>query len=99
MPSGKAALDWKRRTRKKGVSVSFDAPKKYGGEETALAPIKTLASLTAYSSHDVLSILKKKRQKVTDYHVGTTAERGEDPPSNAFTSIRLKCIVKGGNVA
>ena len=101
----KIVLDWKGSFRlearnEKGVSASFDASKEYGGEETALSPMETLlASLAACSSFDVLTILKKKRQKVTGYSVETTAERREDPPPKVFTKIHLKYTVRGENIA
>lgn len=58
----------------KGLTVKFDAPKEHGGEETALSPMENvLASLAACSSFHVLTILRKKRQKVTAYSVEATA--------------------------
>jgi putative redox protein len=56
-----------------------------------------LASLAACSSFHVLTILKKKRQKVTGYSVEATAERREDSPPRVFTKIHLKYMVKGDN--
>ncbi|MEJ5327781.1 MAG: OsmC family protein [Candidatus Bathyarchaeia archaeon] len=83
----------------KGLAVKFDAPKVYGGEETALSPMENvLASLAACSSFHVLTILRKKRQKVTGYSVEATAERREDPPPRVFTRIHLKYKVKGENI-
>lgn len=80
----------------KGLSVNFDAPKTHGGQETALSPMENvLASLAACSSFHVLTILKKRRQKVTDYYVEATAERRESPPPRIFTKIHLKYVVKG----
>ena len=101
----KIVVEWEGNFRltarnEKGVSVSFDAAKEYGGEETALSPMdNVLASLAACSGYDVLTILRKKRQKVTGYSVEATAERREDPPPRVFTRIHLKHIVRGENVA
>ncbi|MEM2099193.1 MAG: OsmC family protein [Candidatus Bathyarchaeia archaeon] len=82
-----------------GLSVTFDAPKEHGGEETALSPMENvLASLAACSSFHVLTILKKKRQKITGYSVEATAERREDPPPRVFTRIHLKYKIKGENI-
>lgn len=83
----------------KGLAVKFDAPKAHGGEETALSPMENvLASLAACSSFHVLTILRKKRQKVTGYSVEATAERREEPPPRVFTRIHLKYKVKGENI-
>lgn len=101
----KMVVEWKGNYRiegrnEKGLSVSFDAPKQHGGEETALSPMENvLASLAACSSFHVLTILKKKRQTVTGYSVEATAERREDPPPRVFTKIHLKYIVKGENIS
>lgn len=96
--------EWKGNLRltaknEKGISVNFDAPIPHGGEETALSPMENvLASLAACSSFHVLTILRKKRLKVTGYSVEATAERREDPPPRVFTKIHLKYIVKGENI-
>lgn len=100
----KMVLDWNGNFRlearnEKGLSVKFDAPVSHGGEETALSPMENvLASLAACSSFHVLTILKKKRQKVTHYTVEATAQRRETPPPRVFTKIHLKYIVKGQNI-
>jgi putative redox protein len=100
----KMVVEWKGNLRltaknEKGISVNFDAPIPHGGEETALSPMENvLASLAACSSFHVLTILKKKRLKVTGYSVEATAERREDPSPRVFTKIHLKYIVKGENI-
>jgi len=97
-------LSWKGSYRivaknEKGLTVRFDAPIPHGGEETALSPMENvLASLAACSSFHVLTILKKKRIKVTDYFVEATAERREDPPPRVFTKIHLKYMLNGENI-
>jgi putative redox protein len=101
----KMVVEWKGNYRlegknEKGLTVNFDAPKEHGGEETALSPMENvLASLAACSSFHVLTILRKKRQKVSAYSVEATAERREDPPPRVFTKIHLKYIVKGENIS
>jgi len=98
-------VEWKENYRiegknEKGLTVNFDAPKEHGGEETALSPMENvLASLAACSSFHVLTILKKKKQKISGYIVEATAERREDPPPRVFTKIHLKYIVKGENIS
>jgi len=101
----KMVVEWRGNYRleannEKGLTVKFDAPKEHGGEETALSPMENvLASLAACSSFHVLTILKKKRQKVTAYSVEATAERREEPPPRVFTKIHLKYIVKGEKIS
>ena len=105
MPSvKKMLLDWHGNYRltaknEKGLSVNFDAPIVFGGEETALSPMENvLASLAACSSFHVLTILKKKRQNVSGYSVEITAERRDESP-RVFTKIYIKYIVKGQNIS
>ena len=97
-------IEWRGNLRltaknEKGLSVDFDAPIPYGGEETALSPMENvLASLAACSSFHILNILKKKIIIVTGYSVEATAERREEPPPRVFTKIHLKYIVRGENI-
>ena len=100
----KIVLNWKGNFRfeaktEKGLSVNFDAPAKYGGEDTAPTPMETvLASLAGCTSFDVLTILKKKRQNISSYSVETEAERNEEPPE-VFTKIHIKYIITGKNIS
>lgn len=99
----KIVLNWKGNFRfeaktEKGLTVNFDAPSKYGGEDTAPTPMETvLACLAGCTSFDVVNILKKKRQTITDYSVVAEAERSEDPPE-VFTKIHIKYLIKGKNI-
>jgi len=100
----KIVLSWKGNFRfeaktEKGLSVNFDAPAKYGGEDTEPTPMETvLASLAGCTSFDVLTILKKKRQNISSYYVETEAERNEEPPE-VFTKIHIKYILTGKNIS
>ncbi len=97
-------LNWKGNFRfeaktQNGLTVNFDAPSKYGGEDTAPTPMETvLASLAGCTSFDVVNILKKKRQIITDYRVVVEAERSPEPPE-VFTKIHIKYIVKGKSLS
>jgi len=100
----KIVLNWKGNFRfevktEKGLVINFDAPSKYGGEDSAPTPMETvLACLAGCTSFDVVSILKKKRQNISDYSVVTEAERSEEPPE-VFTKIHIQYIVKGKNIS
>ena len=79
--------------------MNFDASSKYGGEETALTPMETvLASLAGCTSFDVVTILKKKRQNISNYSVETEAEMNDDPPT-VFTKIHIKYIIEGKDIS
>lgn len=56
-----------------------------------------LMSVAACTAVDVVSIMEKKRQPLSDYRIEISGERREETP-RAFTKIHLKHIVKGENV-
>ena len=100
----KIVLKWKGNFRfeaktEKGLSINFDAPLKYGGEDTAPSPMETvLACFAGCTSFDVVSILKKKRQNISGYWVETEGERRDEPPE-VFTKIHIKYNVSGKNIS
>ena len=103
-PEKRIFLEWKGKYKlegrnNKGLSVKFDATMEHGGEETALTPMENvLASLAACSSYDVLTILKKKRQKISKLSVVATGERRKDLFPKIFTKINIKYNLKGENL-
>lgn len=78
-----------------GNTIEMDGSPKIGGENLGARPMEVLLmSLAGCSSIDVISILKKMKQEVTDYDVEVTADRRDEIPS-IFTTIHMKFIVKG----
>ena len=57
-----------------------------------------LIALGSCTAVDVISILKKKRQQVTDYRVEVTGARREEHP-HSYTSLEVKHIVRGRGVS
>ena len=57
-----------------------------------------LLALGSCTGVDVISILKKKRQRVTDYRIEVSGERREDQP-RAYTRMFVKHIVHGRGVS
>ncbi|PYS28370.1 MAG: hypothetical protein DMF75_18915 [Acidobacteria bacterium] len=53
-----------------------------------------LIALGSCTGVDVISILKKKRQKVTDYRIEVSGERREEFP-RSYTQLNVKHIVRG----
>ena len=103
-PEKKIILEWKGNYKlearnNKGLSVKYDATIEHGGEETALTPMENvLASWAACSSYDVLTILKKKRQKISNFNVDATGKRRNDALPKIFTKIHLKYKLKGQSI-
>jgi putative redox protein len=78
-----------------GHAVLMDGPADHGGRNTGVRPMEMLLlGLGGCSSFDVMSILKKSRQDVTDCRCELAAERAEGVPS-PFTKIHLKFTVSG----
>lgn len=69
-----------------------------GERRSAPTPLENLlVAVAGCTAFDVQSILQKKRQDVTDYHVEITGERREEYP-RAFVKFHIKHVVKGHNV-
>ncbi len=65
---------------------------------TAATPMELLLlALGGCTGVDVISILKKKRQQVTDYRIEVSGERSDEFPKR-FTKLMVKHIVRGHNV-
>jgi putative redox protein len=70
-----------------------------GERKSAASPLELLLiSVGACTAVDVVSILEKKRQIVTDYKIEVTAERRDEYP-RSFTKIYVHHIVYGRNVS
>ncbi len=70
-----------------------------GDRHSAPTPMEMLmVSVAGCTAVDVISILKKKRQDVTDYNVEITGERAEEHPRK-FIKFRIHHIVRGNGVS
>src|SRR5688572_33089882 len=69
------------------------------GRKSAPSPVEyLLMAVGGCTAADVISILQKKRQKVTAYKVEVTGERRDEHP-RAFTKFHIHHIVYGQNVS
>lgn len=70
-----------------------------GDRHAAPTPVEMLlVAVAGCSAADVISILLKKRQEVTDYKVEITGARAEDHPRK-FTAFHINHIVHGRGVS
>ena len=70
-----------------------------GDRKAAPSPLEMLlVSVAACTAADVISILLKKRQDVTDYSVEVTGERVEEHPRK-FVKFHVHHIVRGRTVS
>ena len=81
-----------------GHTVVMDGPPEGGGRNLGPRPMEMLLlSMAACSTYDVVTILQKAREEITDCDVRITANRAPDHPK-IFTDIHLHFIVSGRNV-
>lgn len=78
-----------------GHSVVMDGSTEHGGRDLGVRPMEmVLLGLGGCSSIDVVLMLKKARQDVTDCQVLIEAERADAVPA-VFTRVKLKFVVEG----
>jgi putative redox protein len=79
-------------------AIQLDASEAAGGQGKGVRPAKLiLVALAGCMGMDVLSILRKKRQDVTDLEVHTHAERTSEHPK-VYTHIRVTFRITGQQV-
>jgi putative redox protein len=81
-----------------GHSVVMDGAPDAGGRNLGFRPMEMLLlGLGGCSAFDVVMILKRGRERVTDCVVEIDAERAETEPK-VFTKIEMRYIVTGHNL-
>jgi putative redox protein len=82
-----------------GHAVVMDGAPEYGGQNLGARPMEMLLlGLGGCTGIDVMMILRKGRQQITDCEVKISAERaGEDP--KVFTRIHVHFIITGHALA
>lgn len=82
-----------------GHSVVMDGAPEAGGRNLGVRPMEMLLlGLGGCSSFDVVMILQKSRQAISDCEVLLEAERASEDPK-VFTRIHMHFIVKGHNLS
>jgi putative redox protein len=78
-----------------GHAIVMDGPADHGGRNIGMRPMEMLLlGLGGCSSVDVIGILQKARQDVSDCIVRIEAERADAVPA-VFTKIQLHFVVTG----
>lgn len=81
-----------------GHAVLMDGAPAAGGRNLGPRPMEMLLlGAGGCTSFDVISILKKSRQAVSDCYVELSAERAEEDPK-VFTKIHMHFVVKGKDI-
>ncbi len=98
-----ATVRWKEQmvfvgTPESGFPVQMDSEPSFGGTNSGVRPMEMIAlGLAGCTAMDVLSILRKKRQQVTQFEVQVDAPRSPEYPK-VFTSALITYIVTGINI-
>jgi putative redox protein len=96
-------VNWKGRLSFTGTAdsdfeVALGSYPEVGGDNDGFRPMELMAlSLAGCTAMDVISILTKKRQKVTDYKVKVIADRAEGHPK-VFTKAVIEYHVAGEGI-
>ncbi|HBC57379.1 MAG TPA: OsmC family protein [Gammaproteobacteria bacterium] len=78
-----------------GHALVMDGPPEHGGRNLGPRPMEMLVlGMGACAAFDVVHILQKARQSVTDCVVQVDAERADEVPA-VFTKIHLHFLVEG----
>ena len=78
-----------------GHAVVMDGPPENGGRNLGVRPMEMLLlGMGGCASFDVVQILRKSRQRITDCVAELSAERAEKDPK-VFTRIHISFIVTG----
>jgi len=81
-----------------GYEVLLDASKEAGGAGSGMRPIELLLlGLGGCTGMDVIGILRKMRQDVTDYRIRVRGVRRSEHPM-VFTAIAVEHVVSGRNL-
>jgi putative redox protein len=79
-----------------GNTIHIDGSPQIGGQNLGFRPMQLLAAGAAgCSSMDIIDILAKQRQNLTDLQVEVDAEREPDKVPSLFTKIHLHFILYG----
>ena len=99
----KAKVEWRGEVCFEAESGSghrfiLDGAPQHGGQNAGLRPMEAvLIGVGACSAFDVVSILKKARQQVSDCVVELEADRAQTPPK-VFTRVRMRFVVSGSGL-
>jgi len=82
-----------------GFPIQMDSSEDTGGTNNGPRPMEMIAyGLAGCTAMDIISILRKKRQQVTQFDVKMNAPRSHEYPK-VFTSAVITYIVSGKNIS
>ncbi|MCL9809364.1 OsmC family protein [Flavobacterium luminosum] len=80
----------------RGHKVYLDSKAEFGGHDLAPSPMELLLmGVAGCSAIDIISILKKQRQNITDYYAEVEGERIPVDEAKPFKSIFVTVFLEG----
>lgn len=93
------AMAFEARATTSGYSITLDASPEAGGRHQGFLPMEMfLVGLAGCTGMDVISLLRKMRQEVTNYEVKVEAAVADEHPK-VYTDIQVEHVVKGSNLS
>lgn len=98
-----AKLTWKNELAftgiaKTNVPIPIDASIEHGGAGEGASPMEMmLMGLGGCTAMDVISILQKKRQDVTNFEILLHADRAQEHPK-VFTAVTIEYVITGHGI-
>jgi putative redox protein len=98
-----AKVVWKGRmsltgSSNSGFTVPLGTDPGVGGDNDGFRPMELIAvGLAGCTGMDVISILSKKKQKVSEFEVSVHAETADEHP-RVFSKIAIEYVVSGENI-
>lgn len=78
-----------------GTTVALDTTPEVPGASGGTSPMEmVLMGVAGCTGMDVISVLQKKRQQVTAFHLNIKAQRAVEHPK-AYTRIEIEYVVRG----
>jgi putative redox protein len=80
----------------RGHTVYLDSRAEFGGDDLAPSPMEILLmGVAGCSAIDIISILKKQRQKITHYYAEVEGERVQVDEAKPFRKIKVTVYLEG----
>jgi putative redox protein len=85
-------------TAETGFTLPLGAHPNVGGDNDGFRPMELLGiGIAGCTAMDVISILHKKRQKVTSFEVSVSADHADEHPK-VFTQLYIHYTIQGTNI-
>lgn len=79
-----------------GMSMYFDGSPKIGGHGKGVGPMQSLLmAIGGCSAIDIVLILKKQKQEITDFEISIEGEREKDAEPSLWKTVNIQFKLKG----